>query len=195
MDVRLNRELKAYCADFAPVRQIIRDLGAVFVEVKEQVDCYYHLPLGSSDEGNRRLKLRVEKGKGELIYYCERQESNARTSRFQLWETNDLGVGEVLERALGTRAVVRKRRELWEKDNAIFNLDAVEEIGQIFEVEVRQKDGYDIDSQVREYRCLFEPYLGGYILGSNEDLIVASGYKLPQPGERIANLSGGSDTR
>lgn len=175
MDVRLNRELKAYCADFAPVRRILRDLGAVFVEVKEQVDYYYHLPVGSSEEGNRRLKLRVERGKGELIYYCERQESNARTSRFQLWETNAPALGEVLESALGIRAVVRKRRELWEKDNAIFNLDAVEEIGQIFEVEVRQKDGYDIDFQVGEYRRLFEPNLSGHIVGSNEDLIAASG--------------------
>ena len=174
MDVRLNRELKAYCADFAPVRRVLRDLDAVFVEVKEQVDYYYHLPVGSSDEGNRRLKLRVEKGKGELIYYRERQESNARTSRFQLWETNDLGIGEVLDSALGIRAVVRKRRELWEKDNAVFNLDTVEGVGQILEVEVGEKFGYDIDSQVNEYRRLFAPHLGDDIAGSNEDLIVAA---------------------
>ena len=195
MDVRLNRELKAYCADFAPVRQILRDLGAVFVEVKEQVDFYYHLPVGSSEEGNRRLKLRVEKGKGELIYYCERQESNARTSRFQLWETDDPGIGEVLNSALGTRAVVRKQRELWEKDNVVFNLDTVQEVGRILEVEVQQKDGYDIDAQVDEYRDLLSPHLGDDIVGSNEDLIVASGYQLPQLGERIVNLNGGSDTR
>ena len=173
MDVRLNREIKAYCPDFAPVRQILGDLGAVFVEVKEQVDFYYHLPAGMSSEGTRRLKLRVEKGKGELIYYCDRQEGSARTSQFQTWETDDPGIGAVLNSALGTRAVVRKQRELWEKDNVVFNLDTVQEVGRILEVEVQQKDGYDIDAQVDDYRDLLGPHLGDDIVGSNEDLIVA----------------------
>ena len=173
MDVRLNRELKAYCADFAPVRQILRDLGAVFVEVKEQVDYYYHLPAGMSAEGTRRLKLRVEKGKGELIYYCDRQEGSARTSQFQTWGTDDAGIGEVLNTALGTRAVVCKQRELWLKDNVVFNLDTVQEVGQILEVEVQRKEGYDIDAQVDEYRGILGPHLGDDIVGSNEDLIGA----------------------
>ena len=171
MGQRLNREIKAYCPDFAPARQLLQDLGATFIEVKAQVDSYYRLPVGDDSEGTRRFKLRVGKGKGELVYYQERQENGARTSRFQTWQTDDPGIGEVLDAALGTRAVVRKQRELWTRENVLFNLDTVEGVGQILEVEVKEQEGYDIDAQVTEYRRLLGPCLGPNIHGSNEDLV------------------------
>ena len=173
MQRKLNRELKAHCADFAPVRELLRAQGADFVEVKEQVDYYYNLPAGDDTEGTRRLKLRVEKGTGTLVYYRERQESGARTSDVRMSSADDPGLKDVLEAALGVRAVVRKRRELWHKDNVIFNLDTVESVGQILEVEVQNEKGCDIDAQVDEYRSRLGPYLNGYISGSNEDLVAA----------------------
>ncbi len=174
MNVQLNREIKAYCSDFAPVRQALLDVGAVFVEVKEQVDYFYHLPDRGDPGGTRRLKLRIERGRGELIYYYDRQERGARTSNFQLWEMAEFQVKDVLDAALGIRAVVRKQRELWRKENAVFNLDTVEDVGQVFEVEVKAVDGNDAEAQVAEYRRLFSPFLGEDILGSNEDLVVTT---------------------
>ena len=63
---------------------------------------------------------------------------------------------------------------MWHKDNIKFNLDTVEEVGQIFEAEAQAKDGFDIDEQVEEYRRRMDPYLGPYIACSNEDLVIAS---------------------
>lgn len=174
MNLRLNRELKAYCNDFTTARQLLREHGAEFVEIKEQVDHYYRLPPADSADGTRRLKLRVEHGKGELIYYCEGQERGARTSRFQTASTDDPLMGDVLAAALGVSAIVRKQRELWRKDNVVFNLDTVEGVGQILEVEVQAQDGCDIDLQIAEYQRLFQPCLGDHIVGSNEDLVAAS---------------------
>jgi len=174
LDLRLNRELKAYCTDFSTARRLLRDHGAAFVEVKEQVDHYYRLPPADATDVTRRLKLRVERGKGELIYYCEGQERGARTSRFQTASTDDPMMGDVLAAALGISAIVRKQRELWRKDNVVFNLDTVEGVGQILEVEVQAQDGCDIDFQIAEYQRLFEPCLCDHIVGSNEDLVAAS---------------------
>ena len=174
MNLRLNREIKAYCNDFTTARQLLRSHGATFVEVKEQVDHYYRLPPADSADGTRRLKLRIEQGKGELIYYCEGQEAGARTSWFQTASTDDPMMGDVLAAALGVRAIVRKQRELWRKDNVVFNLDTVESVGQILEVEVQAQDGCDIDLQITEYQHLFKPCLGERIVGSNEDLVVAA---------------------
>jgi len=171
MNLRLNREIKAFCTDFGPVRRLLRDHGAQFVEVKEQVDYYYRLPLIDADGGTRRLKLRIEKGKGELIYYREGQDRGARTSRFQTASADDPLMGDVLAAALGVSAVVRKQRELWRKDNVVFNLDSVEAVGQILEVEAQAQDGCDIDLQINEYQRLFQPCLGDRIVGSNEDLV------------------------
>jgi predicted adenylyl cyclase CyaB len=173
MDFRLNREIKAYCRDFEPVRVILRKRSADLVAVKEQVDYYYRLPPEDYDAGTRRLKLRVEPAASELIYYVEGQEDGARTSRFRIAAVDDSAMGGVLEAALGTRAVVRKRRELWRKDNVVFNLDTVEGVGQILEVEVQDEAGCDIDAQVDEYRSLLGRHLNGYITGSNEDLVAA----------------------
>ena len=174
MDVHMNREIKAYCPDFTPIRQVLRDVGANLVEVKEQVDHYYQLPASRKEHGARRLKLRVENEKRQLIYYRDHQEAGTRISRFQLWEVHDPQVIEVLEAALGSRVIVRKQRELWRKDNIKFNLDTVEEVGQVFEAEAQAKDGFDIDEQVEEYRRRMGPYLGPYIACSNEDLVIAS---------------------
>lgn len=175
MTLRLNREIKAYCPDFEPVRRVLREWEAVFIEVKGQVDYYYHLPKSDDIGGTRRLKLRVEKGERQLIYYVDRQEGGARISRFQIWDINDPQVEEALDESLGTRVIVRKSRELWRKENIIFNLDTVDKVGQIVEVEVQDKDGCDIGAQVEECRGLLNPFLGSYIDGSNEDLVIAAG--------------------
>ena len=175
MTLRLNREIKAYCPDFEPVRRVLREWEAVFIEVKGQVDYYYHLPESADIGVTRRLKLRVEKGKRQLIYYVDRQEGGARTSRFQIWDINDPQLEEALDESLGTRVIVRKSRELWHKENIIFNLDTVEGMGQILEIEVQDKDGWDIEAQVEECHLLFGAFLGGYIDGSNEDLVIAAG--------------------
>ena len=143
-----NREIKAYCPDFAPVRQLLRDGGATLIEVKEQVDHYYHLPAIGPEEGTRRLKLRIEGEKRQLIFYRDRQETNARISHVHIWEVHDPQVTDVLDVALGNRVTVRKQRELWSKENVRFNLDAVESVGQVFEVEAQAEDGRDIEMSI-----------------------------------------------
>ena len=174
MDLRLNREIKAFCPDFVPVRHLLEDLGATLIEIKDQVDSYYHLPAGDGGAGTRRLKLRNEKGKQELIYYCDVQVDGARTSRFQVWELDDIQIGAALEASLGVRAEVRKRRELWHWENAVFNLDEVEGVGQIMEVEVQDRGDRDINAQITEYRRILTPYLDDDIVGSNENLVPES---------------------
>lgn len=173
MALRLNREIKAYCPDFELIRRILRESGATFIEIKNQVDLYYNLPHIGDEEGTRRLKLRTEDENRQLVYYHDRQENGARTSRFQVWEIEDMQVGEVLDVALGVRATVRKQRELWRKENVIFNLDTVLGIGQIFEAEIQSENGYDLETQLEEYQRRFGPYLGAAINGSNEDLVQA----------------------
>lgn len=172
--MNLNREMKAYCPDFAPVRQQLQELGATFVEVKEQVDYYYRLPASEDDKVTPRLKLRVEAESRELIYYQDFQRAGSRVSEFQIWSNPDPQFLDVLEAALGIRVIVRKQRELWLNDNVRYNLDTVESVGQIFEVEIQNKDDRDIETQLEENRRLFAPYLGPNITSSNEDLVRAS---------------------
>jgi adenylate cyclase, class 2 len=169
--MRLNREIKAYCPDFKPIRRILREVGATFVGEKEQVDNFFVLPEDERDPRRRRLKLRTDGDAPRLIYYYDREDANSRNVNFQIAEVGDPGTKELLEAALGVRAIVRKRREVWTKENARFNLDEVEGVGTIFEVEVEGKEGDDSSKQLAGYRELFAPHLGAEIAGSNEDIV------------------------
>lgn len=166
MNVRLNRELKHYCPDFRPVRRLLRQIGAVAYGEQRQVDYFYHLP-----DGSRRLKLRVQHGGQTLIYYYDRYGQKSRSVEFQLFEVRDPQLRRVLETALGVRAVVRKRRELWMKGTTKFHLDRVDGVGQVFEVEIAARRGDGAARQLARYRELFGPHLGEPIVGSNEDLL------------------------
>ena len=171
MTMHTNREIKAFCPDFRPVRRALADLGASYVENTDQVDYYYN--LADTPEGNsrRRLKVRIDKEAPQVIYYEEGQESGGRTSSFRVWGLNGHETKEMLDAVLGVRAVVNKQREIWAKDNVIFNLDDVESLGRILEVEISLEHGYDVEAQLKEYQELFGPYLGDQIDGSNEDLV------------------------
>ncbi len=171
MTMQTNREIKAFCPDFGPVRQALSEHGASYLENTDQVDYYYN--LADTPEGNsrRRLKIRIDKEAPQVIYYEEGQESGGRTSSFRVWGLNGHETKEMLDAVLGVRAVVNKQREIWTKDNVVFNLDDVESVGKILEVEIRLDGGFDVEAQLKEYQELFGPYLGDEIDGSNEDLV------------------------
>ena len=171
MTMQTNREIKAYCPDFGPVRQALAEHGASYVENKDQVDYYYNLADTRDGNPRRRLKIRIDEEAPQVIYYEEGQELGGRTSSFRVWGLNGHETKEMLDAVLGVRAVVNKQREIWTKDNVVFNLDDVESLGQILEVEIRLGEGFNVEAQLKEYQELFGPYLGDEIDGSNEDLV------------------------
>ena len=173
MTMQRNREIKAYCPDFEPIRSILSRHGASLVDNTEQVDYYYNLASDKDSETHRRLKIRIDGiGPPQVIYYVEGQEQGARTSSFRVWGMNGLETKDMLDAVLGIRAVVRKQREHWEKDNVQFHLDEVEGVGRVLEVEIQSQEVSDAEEQLAEYQQLLGDYLGERIIGSNEDLVV-----------------------
>ena len=171
MKTRLNHEIKCFCPDFRPVRRILRQLGASRHSVKTQTDYFFHLPETPPGPGTKRLKMRFEIGRRELIYYYDRRDSGHGSVDFQLFDVRGTNVKDVLEAALGIKAIVKKRREVWRQGNAKFNLDTVEGVGKIFEIEVEEVRGSAAQRQLSEYYRRFVPYLGERVNGSNEDLV------------------------
>ncbi len=177
---RLNREIKSFCKDFRPIRKILRDIGATLIGRKDQVDHFFYLPDSPGKPASRRLKLRIDDQKPQLIYYYDRNEPGSRSVEFQLFEVSDPKIKDVLETALGVRTVVRKRREVWKKDNATFNLDEIEDVGNVFEVEIEVREHDGTEGEIADYRRLFGPHLGKEIIGSNEDLVAAASAQEPR---------------
>ena len=174
MNVRLNLEIKSFCPDFRPIRKALRAMGATPMGRKEQVDYFFVLPESPRRPPSRRLKLRMDAKGPRLIYYYDRNQPDSRLVEFQVAKVDNPLIKDVLEAALGVRAVVKKRREVWKKGAATFNLDMVEGVGTIFEVEIEDVSGEEWRSEIGRYRKLFGPYLGEEIAGSNEDLVTGS---------------------
>jgi adenylate cyclase class IV len=164
-----NREIKCYCADFRPVRRVLRGLGARLAGRVVQTDTYFKLPSRPSPAIHWRLKIRKESGRRTLIAYSDSYEGGTRDVRYRIVEAT-LETGRLLETTLGVSAVVRKRRERWTKGSTLFNLDTIAGVGTVFEAEIVVAPGFDAVARREEYVALFGPHLGEPILGSNEDL-------------------------
>ncbi len=168
----INLELKHRCEDFAPIRSLLRSINAKKVVVKKQKDFFFKLP---PYEGAivPRMKLRNEGARQTLIYYKRPDFSKQKgaSAELALYAVSDKKLFPFLEHALGVKSVVEKKRELWKKGNAVFHLDVVKGVGDIFEIEIQKKTALTKrDKELfRYYADLFMPYLGNIVTGSNGD--------------------------
>jgi predicted adenylyl cyclase CyaB len=130
VEPRRNIELKCHCADLAAASQALTRLGAHFAGVETQTDTYFHVPSG-------RLKLRrIEGSTAVLIAYTRPDQPQYRTSSYHLAPVHEpeplLGA---LAAALGVRAAVRKRRQIFLWHNVRIHLDEVDGLGTFVEFE------------------------------------------------------------
>jgi len=126
-----NVEIQARVRDGDAVRRRAEALADGPAVVLEQVDTFF----GTSDG---RLKLRVfPDEKGELIAYRRADVEGPKTSEYVIFRTpHPQDLHAVLERALGVRGVVRKRRLLFLVGPTRIHLDEVEGLGAFLELEV-----------------------------------------------------------
>lgn len=146
-----NLELKVRCPDdaaLAALEATARAQGAVFVRTMFQRDTYFAAPRG-------RLKLRewrrevgeatavASAGDAEageqgavLIAYDRPDEAGSRVSDYLLCPVPDPGaLRAALDRSLGVRLVVEKRRGLWMWGHTRIHLDRVTNLGPFVELE------------------------------------------------------------
>jgi adenylate cyclase class IV len=94
-----------------------------------------------------------------------------------LYPVKDSHLLPFLQRALGVKAIVEKKREVWRKSNTVFHLDAVKDVGGIFEIELQKHGKITAKDHVifRTYQRKLLPFLGKVIKGSNVDLVKRKG--------------------
>jgi adenylate cyclase, class 2 len=122
-------ELKARCDDPNGVRSRLAE-RAIREAVLDQVDTYFVVPSG-------RLKLRQRPGQpDQLIAYERADVADVKHAHVQVAPVEDgAAVGRVLAQALGVRARVVKRREIWRWEGVQVHLDRVDELGDFLEFE------------------------------------------------------------
>ncbi len=165
----LNFEFKARLDSEPRVREALKKLNARFVGTDHQIDTYFRVPCG-------RLKVREGRLENALIFYRRSTARRARRSAVEMMllpRRNPLRA--ILGRALGTLAVVDKRREIYFVKNVKIHLDRVRQLGKFLEVEAisRAGDVKKIRSQARQFQELFGITAKDIIAESYSDLILA----------------------
>jgi len=160
-----NLEIKAVADELGAVRAQLRALSGARLHAElRQADHYFRVPRG-------RLKLRVVGGSssGELIAYLRADRTSARTSEFQRLPSADAaGTKRLLDRMLGPKGCVRKRREVWLYKNARIHLDTVESLGRFIEIEVVVAQG------MPQARALMRKLRA--VLGIKPEALIAGSY-------------------
>ncbi len=124
-----NIEIKARCADPEAVRRSLAERKIPLIRQMRQIDTYFVVPRG-------RLKLRVTDAVAELIQYHRPDELTAHASDYLIVPVAEpVLLNQALDRALGIRGVVAKRRELYLWGNTRVHLDEVEGLGTFLELE------------------------------------------------------------
>jgi homotetrameric cytidine deaminase len=169
---RRNLEIKARDADPARTLQAALDLGAEDRGELTQRDTYFAGARG-------RLKLREQTpGEAELIQYRRPDEDGPRLSEFRVVPAA-AELREALEAALGTLAVVEKRRRLLIADGVRIHLDDVDGLGTFVELEAPE----DGDQEAKVERLTEALAIGEPIPGSYSDLVLDSPERLLQAAE------------
>ena len=132
MSVAKNIEFKAYYDDIAKARGKCKSMGARMVKTYAQRDIYFPVSRG-------RLKLRINDGLNHyLIYYNRMNSANIRESAIIKIEIapNVSDLQYLLKESLGISVEIHKRREVFETEDALINIDDVENLGKFIEIEV-----------------------------------------------------------
>ena len=125
----INVEIKAKCDDPTFIRNYLLSNKAEFKGTDEQTDTYFDVDKG-------RLKLREGNIENNLIYYERDNQAGPKSSHFNLIKIDDArGLKEVLERSMGIKVVVQKKREIYYIRNVKFHIDEVPGLGSFIEIE------------------------------------------------------------
>jgi adenylate cyclase class IV len=134
-----NVEIKARATNFEKQRLAAEGLATAPGESLVQEDTFFDVTRG-------RLKLRQIAGRpSELIHYDRTDSPGPKESVYCFYHTDRPDpLKEVLNRALGVRAVVRKKRTVYLIGQTRVHLDQVDGLGEFIELEVVLEPGQDI---------------------------------------------------
>lgn len=167
-----NIEIKARCSDLEAIRIILTKKNSDYKGLDHQIDTYFNVSTG-------RLKLREGNIENNLIYYNRPNQSGPKQSDFTLFKTeNGSGLNDILNKSLGIKVVVDKKREIHFIENVKFHLDTVKDLGTFIEIEVIDIHGNqsidDMNEVCEKYLKLFSVSVSDLIECSYSDLLIQS---------------------
>jgi predicted adenylyl cyclase CyaB len=160
-------ESKARVDGLEKVRKVIESMATKRIGILKQTDTYFKTRKG-------RLKLREIKGSNEsaLIYYERKDTTKPKRSdvfMVPFRKPMAIPIKRILQKALGTKVVVSKVREVYYYQGVRIHLDSVESLGTFIEFEKKVSA-----NQIRGARIDLKKLL--HKLGIDEEKLEKSSY-------------------
>ncbi len=158
----INIEIKAKCFYPQKVEAFLLENNAVFHGTDLQKDIYFCVPEG-------RLKLRRGNIENNLIFYKRANQKGPKQSDFSLMPVAEPEKLELLlNRALGVKVIVEKKRKIFFLGNIKIHLDEVPGLGNFVEIEAGNIHNPEIPVETLRRQC--EELMGHFQI-SGQDLI------------------------
>lgn len=142
----INSEIKAKCDNHEKIRDYLLKHNAEFKGTDHQIDTYFNISSG-------RLKLREGSLENNLIFYNRSDKSGPKQSEISFTPVGKTSnIRPVLEKALGIKVQVDKKREIYFIDNVKFHIDTVKGLGTFMEIEAIDWNG-DIGPDKLQEQC------------------------------------------
>src|SRR5579862_912073 len=134
-----NLEAKFKLADLDQSRKRAESIGYEFRATLEQCDTFFRVREG-------KLKIREEASGAWLIYYGREDSHDLKLSNYEIVPIGEPAkFREMMTRALGTIATVRKSRILMMREHVRLHLDRVEGLGDFGEIEAMLGESGDLE--------------------------------------------------
>ncbi len=157
IELKVKVEINKVLAD-------LKKLNSLSLGELSQTDTYFLL-------GNKRLKIREEKNKSEIIYYIRDNIAGSKQSKYFRFYINRLILPLVklfLDVFLGKKKIVKKHRNLHYHAHTRIHLDRVEKLGEYLELETVIDSHHDQDYFIDEHRRIVSALkLSDYVLIPN----------------------------
>jgi len=166
-----NLEAKFRLSDLDAARAAALGLGYAARASFIQRDTFFVVARG-------KLKLREQSPEAWLIHYERDRESGLMLSRYEIVPVADpTRTREMLARALGVLAEVRKHRTLLTRRSVRLHLDRVDTLGSFGEIEAILAEGSEEGEGAGSARAPVDELLGALGVGASE-LIEGSYFEL-----------------
>jgi predicted adenylyl cyclase CyaB len=144
-----NIEIKARINDFEKVKKIIEDICSIPIEIEQQEDTFFNTTHG-------RLKLRESDSESAIMYYNRPNSHEPKQSDIALsLIDNPNTLKTVLDKSIGIRGIVYKKRILYKYEQTRIHLDDVKGLGKFIELEVILKpDQTSGDGELIAYKLM-----------------------------------------
>lgn len=127
----INLEIKVATANLEEIKERAVKIDAKNIATLSQIDTYFLV-------GNKRLKLREEKGANYLVYYVRSNKKDSKLSKYKIINIPKnlvWWVKKLLSFIFGIKIIVNKKRDLLIYKNTRIHFDDVKNLGTYIELE------------------------------------------------------------